>query len=263
MNQNLPEFRKDFLKDWERHSEHGIDSCHNYFGMSENQYLLTEEDAQLFLQLLKKDYYLLKLKKHESHKYDNVYMDTQDLDLYKNKKKRDYNFSVRTRAYHNHEIVYFQVKYIKNGRSTIYSYEYKNPETNQLTTEMWNYYCGIYESLVGKQPKKLIFPAVQVSYDRYILYNKHTDERVDIDYNITFTNLRDDKNPTYTLENIVMIESKSSVKETKIADILKKMNAKQSNTGLYPLALHYVNYSAKDKNIEKTVKRILKLQKKK
>ena len=88
---------------------------------------------------------------------------------------------------------------------------------------MWSFYAGIYHAIMGNQPDQLIFPAVQVSYDSYIFYNKKTDERVDIDFNIRFINLRDPKHPVYHLENIVMVESKTTHQKSKAETVLEKM----------------------------------------
>ena len=100
-----------------------------------------------------------------------------------------------------------------------------------------------------------------VSYDRYILYHKVNHERVDIDFNIRFIDQRNKKKPEYTLQNIVMIESKSSAKQAIITKKLQMIKAKKTNVGIYPLALHYANYPTKNKDVEKTVKKIMKLQK--
>ena len=261
INKNSALFRENFLDDRDSISQHGIDSCHDYFGMHEEQYLVHKSEAKNLIKELKETYMVLKIEGNERHTYLNTYMDTKKFGIYNRESKQKSYLSVRNRKYINQESLYFQIKHTSNERTNIYSYIYNEEDVSKLTTQMRSRYSGIYESVTWKQPKELIFPSVTVSYDRYILYHKKNNERVDIDFNIRFVNLRDSKLPEYTLKNIVMIESKSSEKNTEIAKKLKKIKTKKANVGIYPLALHYINYPTKNKEVQKTVKKIIKLQK--
>jgi len=260
MDMQSSAFREEFLNDREYIDEHGIDSCHDYFGMHEKQYLVKEEEASKLLEDLKKDYMLLKINGNDRHTYYNTYMDTTKLKIYHCQFKKKSHFSVRNRKYINQKWLYFQIKHTNNTRTNVYSYAYNEQDVSKLTNKMRARYSGIYESIMWKQPKELIFPAVRVAYDRYVLYHKTNNERVDIDFNIRFLDQRDPKKPEYTLKNIVMIESKSEKKNTAISRLLKNIKTKKTSIGVYPIALHYMNYPTKNKDVEKTVKKIMKLQ---
>ena len=140
MNKNSSAFREHFLQDREYISEHGIDSCHDYFGMHEAQYLLDEEGATSLLQELKKEYVLLQIDGNDRHTYLNTYMDTKKFSIYRRESKHKSYFSVRNRKYINQENLFFQIKHTTNERTNIYSYIYNEQDVAKLTSQMRNKY---------------------------------------------------------------------------------------------------------------------------
>jgi hypothetical protein len=148
MQLNSTSFWESFLDDWEYIDEHGIDSCHDYFGMHEEQYLVKEDIATSLLEELKQEYMLLKINGSDRHTYFNTYMDTKKFAIYHRQSKHKSYFSVRNRKYINQDGLYFQIKHTSNKRTNIYSYIYNEKDVTKLTTKMRSRYSGIYESIV-------------------------------------------------------------------------------------------------------------------
>ncbi len=108
----------------------------------------------------------------------------------------------------------------------------------------------MYQTLYSTEQKELIFPSVRTKYHRITLCSKNNDERVTIDFNLHFEDLRphatkkNNKTPgvtsMYDVPNLVMIESKSMSDHCISSDIMKSFDIPTAKAcSKYCLGLYY------------------------
>ncbi len=196
---------------------------------------------------MKERFYLLTIKDRSIFSYDNVYMDTKDYMFYNQHENGSADRTkVRTRLYTDSNLAF--VEYKQKVGNTIRKFRYQSDpkDHGKVTMESARYIEGIYHSLYNEPLKQLIFPALHNTYQRCTLCSKQNDERVTIDFNIEFDNSRADVNDPeakkpYGLDNLVIIESKSTSKAWFSHEVMAKHGCKPSKgCSKYCLGLYYL-----------------------
>ncbi len=209
------------------------------------KYLVHISELPSIIAEMKERFYLLTIKDRSIFSYDNVYMDTKDLMFYNQHQQWNADRTkVRTRLYVDSDLAF--VEYKQKVGETIRKFRYQSePATHgKMTMEAARYVEGIFHSLYGESLKQLLFPALHNSYQRCTLCSKQNDERVTIDFNIEFSNPRaewEEVNKNMTLENLVIIESKSTNTSCFSHEVMAKHGCKPAKgCSKYCLGLYYL-----------------------
>jgi hypothetical protein len=105
--------------------------------------------------------------------------------------------------------------------------------------EATKFFEWTYQSLYGKAPET-IFPSLETKYNRLTFCSKKNDERLTVDFHIVLKDLRNKNSQEKSLENVVIVESKSSSKKCTSEKIMKKHNINiASSCSKYGLWLAY------------------------
>jgi VTC domain len=217
MNKNV----KKTLKSFSSISLEQLNSSVSFLDRIDVKYLIHEAQLSNILEQFKEHFYVLEIAGHTIFTYDNVYMDTKNLAFYnQHQNQQDNRMKVRSRLYTESHYSFFECKQ-KSGKTTRkFRFQQDELKHGLLYNELLSFHNGVYQTLYGNEQKELIFPAIKTKYHRITLCSKNNDERVTIDFNLHFEDLRSEAKKgkkqqsnhlanTYDIPNLVMIESKS------------------------------------------------------
>ncbi|PID86409.1 hypothetical protein CSB08_00295 [Candidatus Gracilibacteria bacterium] len=238
-----------------------MNSTASFLDRIEKKYLISKKQLELVLKELEKDFYVLEINDKSVFTYDNVYMDTKNHDFYKlhqeGKKSRT---KIRTRLYVDSNISFFEYKQKQDKTIRKFRYEFPSEEHGTMTKGKTRFYEGVYMSFYGKLPEK-ITPSLNTNYNRLTLCAKDNGERVTVDFNIKTKNLRDPKAKKTSLENAVILESKSMSEDCLSHRVMKKLGIETaSSCSKYCLGLIYSGIEGGKGKFKKTIKQIKEMK---
>ncbi len=194
----------------------------------ESKYLIHENQLWELLKELQKDFRILEIGGLKVFSYDNIYMDTKELDFYHAHNNGDWDrVKMRTRHYIESGLSYFEFKQKKGNvlRKFRYDIDIKNHGVLDLTAH--EFINDVYSWLYNEDFWKIVFPSLRTSYKRCTLVHKETAEKITIDFSIGFQQVRwSDKE--FTLPNLVIIEFKAEQEKSATKDIFDRYDLKPS-----------------------------------
>lgn len=200
-----------------------LESSASFMTRIDTKYLLHAKDINQVLEQFKQKYFILSIQWHYMFKYDNVYMDTKNYDLYYHHEKgMEKRIKVRTRYYVESDLAFFEFKQKEWDVTRKFRYKIDPIHRHQMTDNDQRFYASIYQSIDPKAPKHVLFPSLWVSFQRVTIVSKKNDERMTIDFGLTFTDLRNPKRAPLTLDHVVIIESKSASTKTYSHKLMRK-----------------------------------------
>ncbi len=135
-----------------------------------------------FLNAVSKDYYVLDIKDVRLHRYESLYFDTDNFRLFiQHQNIRRNRFKVRYRRYTDSNLVFFEIKQKNNKNFTIK----ERIQQKTLETSIQHEAAEFLKEMI-KMPPELFLPKIWVYYYRMTLVNKHAEERLTIDVDLSF-----------------------------------------------------------------------------
>lgn len=234
-----------------------LNSSAKFMERIDTKYVVPLETLEKFLEKIKDDYCILNIDKKHVFSYDNIYMDTQDFLFYHQHENKENNrIKIRSRRYKDSDLVYFEFKQ-KDGK-IIRKLRYKQHknEHGTMTEKAHKFLEEVTQKLHIPFTKKLIKPIIGTQYNRITLCSKKNDERITIDMNISFSNLKK-KDEVLYIPDVVIIESKSAHEDCASNKIMQKLGIqKAKGCSKYCMGMYYFNYGKTHKSVKKTLKSI-------
>lgn len=200
-----------------------LESSASFMTRIDTKYLIHSKDINQLLEQFKPKYFILSIHGHYIFHYDNVYMDTKDYDLYYNHEKgMSKRIKVRTRYYKDSDLAFFEFKQKEWDVTRKFRYKIDPSTRDQMTDNDQRFYASIYQSIDSKAPKHILYPSLGISFHRVTIVSKKSDERLTVDFDLTFTDLRNPKKQPIKVENAVIIESKSASTRTYSHQLMRK-----------------------------------------
>lgn len=219
----------------------------------DTKFMFTEEMLPEILKAVNRDYYVLDISGLRSGNYETLYYDTLDYGLYtqhQNGKLNRYKF--RCRKYVESNLHFFEIKF-KNSKGRTIKDRIKRPDfvydINDKPAQMVN-------SIDGFKAENLK-PKIWINYNRITLVNKHSQERLTIDTNLTFIQGNEKK----IIDNLVIAE----VKQGKASDVspfiamMKKMGIRENSISKYCYGVISMNPDIKQNRFKPIILYINKL----
>lgn len=167
---------------------------------TDTKFVFTFEELPFILNEAKDNYKVLDVNGYKISRYESLYFDTPNFDLYYNHHRGKANrFKVRCRKYVESDLNFFEVKFKSNKGRTIKD-RVKQSSIDGIIKDKAE---KLLREKTPMQPDKLE-AKFWVNYSRITLVNKHSPERVTIDLDLTFKNADQDK----TIHNLVIAEVK-------------------------------------------------------
>lgn len=194
----------------------------------EQKYFLHQQHLPTLLEALREDFAVLQIAGESIFSYDNVYMDTKNLDFY-----HDHNNSkpgrikVRTRHYVESDVYFLEFKQKINGHLRKFRYEISKEQHGQMDKVAYDFVDDVHMSLLWTKLEKLIFPSIGTHYKRVTLMHKTKAEKITLDFNVGMSQKREDKSMIKKcwLSNIVIIESKTNEEFSIGQQLIEENNA--------------------------------------
>lgn len=195
---------------------------------TDTKYIMPLEKLPLFLQEAQGNYYAQVIGGKQVNSYHTVYFDTAARDMFiAHQNGRKVREKVRIRTYTDSDISFLEVKHKNNkGRTNkkrmpidrLNIADHKEAD-NFLQTHAWHQLPVLNEALEN-------------NFRRITLVNKGKTERLTIDYNIRFRNMRTQEKAS--LEKLVIVELKrDGYAESPVRDILRRLNVKPVSISKY------------------------------
>ena len=200
------------------------------------------------LQQITPYYKILEVEQKRLSRYQTLYYDTIDYDLYRHHQNGKLNrYKVRHRSYIESNLGFLEVKFKNNKGRTI-----KSRVNNKEVPHEWKENHS--EFLNSKTPfdPEILIPAIWVNYNRLTLVNKESAERLTIDLNLEFI-----KNEhTLRFDNLVIAEVKQDRKSSSpFFIIMKQMKIREGFISKYAMGIAMIcdvkknNFKAKLRTI--------------
>ncbi len=225
------------------------------------KYLMSEQEFESILSDLEENFFILEINGKSIFEYQSIYMDTADYDFYYQHQNKEKNRTkVRTRLYVDSDLAFFEYKQKQNKVTRKFRYQMDVSGHGKMTDESKKFFEGVYQSMYSTGPKKDISPALETHYNRLTFCSKNNDERVTVDFNVRLKDIRNKKAKQNKLQNVIILESKSTSKKCPSEKIMEKHNIQQaSSCSKYSLGIVY-SWIAKEHSVfDKTLKQIEKI----
>lgn len=228
------------------------------------KYIMSEQEFDKVLEELQERFYILKINGKSIFEYSSIYMDTEKYDFYfEHQNKSKPRSKIRTRKYVDSDIAFFEYKQKADNVTRKFRFQLQDSKEHGKMGEEWaKFYKETYKSLYEKDAEN-IFPALETTYNRLTFCSKKNDERVTVDFWLILKDLRNPEKKDIHLNNLVILESKSSGKNGTSYKIMEKLWIRRSPTcSKYALWLAYHGTIKEYSTFEKTMKEIDKIGKK-
>ena len=223
----------------------------------DTKYLATEGDVVHILGMAQSDYRIQDVEGARSGSYDTIYYDTGDLDMYvrhHNRKLR--RQKIRTRTYVDSGLAFLEIKN-KNNRGRT-----KKVRT-RIGVEDFRDFMGnpsavdfIYNE--SSYPLTRISPHVRTGFSRITLVNNRKTERLTIDLDLSFENLRTGERAA--LPGIAIIELKQDgLCYSEMKDILLELRIQKKKVSKYCIGTVLTNQQVKSNRFKEKISDIKKL----
>ena len=218
----------------------------------DSKYAFTQDRLTDLFERMKPSYRVLEVNTHRISRYESVYFDTKDFDLYHHHHTgRTNRYKIRFRKYVESDLSFFEIKFKNNKDRTIKS----------------RVRHGTIEEIIQGEPKiflskKTHFTAhdleakLWVNFSRITFVNRFSPERVTIDLDLTFKN----NETVLTMNNLVIAETKQNKSmRSEFVKLMKEKHIREGSISKYCFAASCLYKELKNNNFRPQLKIFNKL----
>lgn len=193
---------------------------------TDTKYVFTFQQLPSFLEQLKNDYRILAVEGNRISRYESLYFDTKNFDLYHcHHRRKPSRFKIRFRKYVESNLHFFEVKFKNNKGRTIKS-RVKQKGIDGSIKDAAELLLNDKTPLESSNLEAKIW----VNYSRITFVNKFSPERVTIDIELTFKNDEQSK----TINNLVIAEVKQDkAVSSAFIKLMKKYHIREGSISKY------------------------------
>jgi len=223
----------------------------------DTKFLMKESDLLKLLDSASGNYRVQVVDGKKIASYDSLYFDTFNLEMFTRHHDRQLKRNkIRTRRYVDSDISFLEVK-IKNnkGRTKKKRIQIENSlfENFKSSSEAINFLEGIQ-----KYKSQELIPQLHTVFNRITLVDKQKTERLTIDMNLRFINVKSGVNKELGPLCIVELKQDGLV-HSKMKDLLLQMRVQQYKISKYCIGISMTDSSAKYNRFKKKLIYIKKL----
>lgn len=197
---------------------------------TDTKFVFNSSELNTILNDLSTDYRILEVNNKRVSKYESLYFDTPEFELYyKHHAGKLNRYKIRVRKYVESDLNFFEVKFKNNKGRTI-----KN-RVKQLQVDriIQNKSQDLLKNRSNLSAENLE-PKIWVNYSRITLVNKYSPERVTLDLNLHF--VKDDE--VKNIENLIIAEVKQNkASSSPFMKLMKKNHIRQGSISKYCLGI--------------------------
>lgn len=220
----------------------------------DTKFLLSTEELLRLLQLATNDYRIQEIAGERDATYRTVYLDTPRRDMYlAHQSGHAVREKIRVRTYVSSRLTFLEVKN-KNNKGRTDKRRMPVTSIDSLEKEGGNDFLKQYAWYELQQ----LTPELENQFQRITLVNKAQTERLTIDCNICFHNIRTGNKAS--LENLVVVELKRDGRaHSPIREILHRLHVAPASFSKYCIGCALTNAELKQNRFKPRVRRAMKL----
>lgn len=226
-----------------------------YMNRIDTKYLFSVSKLPELLLSIRTEYKALEIEKIRKFSYKTVYFDTPDLHFYNQHVTGKMNRSkVRIRTYESNGLTFLEVKQKSNkGRTSKSRLEKEPGDMNHIEQSRL-----FLNELISSNAEKLK-AVINTGFTRITLVNFEKSERITIDYNLVWNNL---KGETVNMPFLAIAEIKSekSTSQSPFFSQLKKQGVRSTGFSKYAMGMAIVNGAPKQNNLKPKLLLIKKIR---
>jgi len=212
----------------------------SYMNRVDTKYLFSVGKLPLLLQNVMADYCILEIEHHREFRYKTVYFDTPEHLFYNQHVTGKLNRSkVRVRTYESNGLTFLEVKQKSNKGRTSKSRLEKEPGDMNHIEQSREFITSMISS--GAASLK---PVINTGFTRITLVSLLRAERITIDYNLVWTNLKG-KMVEMPFLAIAEIKSEKSTSLSPFFRQLKQLGVRSTGFSKYAVGMALVNDAPK------------------
>ena len=208
------------------------------------------------LEAAQQDYYAQEIDGKRIATYDTMYYDTETLDMYiRHHDRQLVRQKIRVRQYVDSDLTFLEIKRKNNKGRT----KKKRIEVEPIANIIDNPEAA--EFLAKKQPYAVssLSPHLITIFDRFTLVNYDKTERLTIDCNLRFENLRNGN--TASMGSLAVMELKQDGRaHSLLKDVLLELRIKPFKVSKYCIGTCLTRPEVKQNRFKKKLRRIEKLK---
>ena len=193
---------------------------------TDTKFVFRESDLTAFLEKLKNTYRVLEVNGYRVSRYETLYFDTTNFDLYHaHQRGKPSRFKIRCRKYVESNLNFFEIKFKNNKERTIKDRIRQNTINGKIETVA-------EKLLIEKTPllAKNLEAKLWTNFSRITLVNKLYPERVTLDLKLNFKNNSGGK----SIQNLVIAEVKQDKTVlSPFLDLMKEHHVRKGSMSKY------------------------------
>lgn len=219
----------------------------------DTKFIINKHDLFPILRELIEEYNILEIDHKRFMKYRSIYFDTSTFNMYLSHQNGKYNrYKIRKREYVDSSISFLEIKF-KNNKGRTDKYRVLNFSDLNLIENVE------YDFILQKSPFNPIHlqSVLKNHFERITLIHKSAPERVTIDFNLNFSDLKGNK---LLFPGLVIIEVKKDkeFQKSPICELLKSKNIPETSFSKYLIGATFLYPKLKSNRLKKN---LLKLEK--
>jgi hypothetical protein len=223
------------------------------------KFVLSVDKLPILLKKALVDYYILEVEGIREQIYETTYFDTNDYQMYTNHHNGKQNrCKIRVRKYVCSEIEFLEVKRKNNKGETIKNRIVKPYENEQLDFEGS---AGFIQKFTPYNDQ-ILWPKLGNSFVRVTMVNKDMSERVTIDYQLKFSDLKYHKQIFDDTLCIIEIKRDYESKKSSFLSTLNEMKIYPGGLSKYCIGLAMLNPEVKKNLFKQKMRELAKLHNK-
>jgi hypothetical protein len=201
---------------------------------------------------LQDDYLLLQINGVVFNRYETLYFDTNEFNLYhEHHRGKSSRYKVRARKYVDSNLHFFEVKFKNNKGRTIKNRIKLKEIENEIGAESSSFLKSI-----SPLNANTLHPKLWSNCTRITLVNKKSKERLTIDIDLQFKNDKEEIN----LQNLVIAEVKQEkASGSTFVDLMKKERIKEGSISKYCIAVVSLFDEVKKNNFKQKLNTLNKI----
>lgn len=217
----------------------------------DKKYCFKIDKLEEIINLVKDDYFILEVEGKKINRYQTLYYDTPDLELYNLHHKGKLNrYKIRHRTYIENDLGFFEIKFKSNKNRTIKKRIKDSGNPERLTEKRENFL--LEKSKIN--PQNLV-PVLWINFSRITLVNRHNPERLTIDLNLEYIK----ETQKINLDKLIIAEVKQEKKyKSPFTSAMKKLHIAEGSVSKYAMGIALTCPNVKKNNFKERLRNIFK-----
>lgn len=220
---------------------------------TDKKYLFKRDQLESFLEDMKPNYRVLEVNSHRISRYESLYFDTKDFNLYHDHHNERLNrYKIRFRKYVESDLSFAEVKFKTNKGRTVKKRIKMSSFEETINEDANKFLCANTKIPVTELESKL-----WINFSRITFVNRNQPERLTIDMNLHFKN----KEAEVSFPEIIIAEAKQEKSgRSEFVRMMKRHHIREGSLSKYCMGVSSLFTQLRSNNFKSKLTTLKKLQ---